>query len=44
MDHRETIYFTLEVTAVKRLTIGICKLLIACVLNARVLDLHTTQD
>ncbi len=43
-DHRETIYFTLEETAVKRLSAGTRKLLIACVLSARILDLHTTQD
>ncbi len=41
---RETIYFTLEETAVKRLSAGTRKLLIACVLSARILDLHTTQD
>ncbi len=40
-DHRETIYFTLEETAVSA---GTRKLLIACVLSERILDLHTAQD
>ncbi len=36
-DHRETIYFTLEEIAVKSLRAGTRKLLIACVLSARIL-------